>query len=201
MNGPAVLRALKGAPLAVMIALLLEECPVPAGESWLAMAAGYSRKTTRQALAVLESMEIAQRSGRYNAWRLDSGWHQLPLSWPRIDEDGKGKLYPSRATTTAIEVEGHLIEAAAVVEEVKRSTELSTTVDALRKHGVGDPVRSELAGREWIDAAYVEAMFAAGQGDPIPLVIHRMRSADLPPEVKEWVSYVCSECSVSPCQC
>ena len=76
----ASLRALKGAPLSLVIAMKLANQPVGAG--WLTSATGYTNATVTRALQVLRELRIAMQLERYNAWTLTEGGSQLMLSLP-----------------------------------------------------------------------------------------------------------------------
>lgn len=68
------LRLLKGAPISVIVALLIERRPVT--ERRLSMMTGYSENTVRRALYVLEELRFVTRNERC-AWQI--GNFQLPL--------------------------------------------------------------------------------------------------------------------------
>ncbi len=62
-----MLRTLRGAPLAVLIALALTR--QPAGAEYLARVTGYSERPTEQALKLLVDYGLAARNGRF-AWQI-----------------------------------------------------------------------------------------------------------------------------------
>ena len=61
-----LLRALKGAPLACLFALLL--CEHPASQVWLMQATGYSPNSVSSAMRLLEELGLAGRSGPLGDW-------------------------------------------------------------------------------------------------------------------------------------
>jgi hypothetical protein len=76
----AILRALKGAPISIVIALKLANQPV--GAAWLIVATGYSHGAISRALRVLCELQIVQPISRCNGWTLSEGGSQLLLPLP-----------------------------------------------------------------------------------------------------------------------
>lgn len=81
----ALTRALKGASMSCLFAMLGEDTAV--GEAELADFTGYSRRTVRKGLRTLENLEIegqklplVQRAGRFQGWTLTSQGLQLALN-------------------------------------------------------------------------------------------------------------------------
>ena len=70
---------LKGAPLAVLIALSLTG--QPAGAEYLARITGYSERPTQQALKLLADYSLVTRNGRY-AWQIANDAIQLVFTLP-----------------------------------------------------------------------------------------------------------------------
>ena len=84
-----VLRALKGCPLSIVMALLLYRTDNRAlGPTHLAAITGYTRKTVSAALAVLAEMGLAQRHARYTGWTLAEHTRQLflPTDAPQLTD-------------------------------------------------------------------------------------------------------------------
>lgn len=73
-----ILRALRGAPLSVLIALALHG---PAGRDELSQITGYSANAVSSALSALEAMAAITRQ-HYRTWCINPGWNQLPLPTP-----------------------------------------------------------------------------------------------------------------------
>jgi len=65
-NTTTLLRALKGAPLACLFALLI--CDQPASQVWLMQATGYSPNSVSAALRLLEELGLARRRGPLGDW-------------------------------------------------------------------------------------------------------------------------------------
>jgi hypothetical protein len=72
-----VLKALRGAPWTVVIAMLM--FPNIHGEAQIAAKTGYTRKTVRGALGELETLGFVKREGRYQAWILTVHGRQMIL--------------------------------------------------------------------------------------------------------------------------
>lgn len=88
---PMMLRALKGAPLAVLVALATIH---RAGPDTLSTWTGYDRKTTSRALTTLQQMGLVEHGGRYDGYRLTANAQQLPLWTPGELETGEGEFLP-----------------------------------------------------------------------------------------------------------
>ncbi len=84
----AFLRALKGAPLSVLVALAMFG---RSGTSALEIATGYNTEAVAKALRALAGMGYVENLGRYNGWRLTSAAVQLPLFTPTQLESEVGK--------------------------------------------------------------------------------------------------------------
>ena len=65
-NTTTLLRALKGAPLACLFALLL--CNQPASQIWLTQCTGYSHNSVLAALRLLEELGLARRCAPLGEW-------------------------------------------------------------------------------------------------------------------------------------
>ncbi len=77
-NTTAMLTTLRGMPLTILVALFLSPV-LPIGESELAAMIGINQKTVRGHLNFLKGLGLVVRNGRYSAWSLGDGAHQLPL--------------------------------------------------------------------------------------------------------------------------
>lgn len=76
-----MLRAIKGAPVSIVLALMLYP-ERSLGPAQLAALTGYSRNTIASALQVLAELGLAQRHARYSGWRLTLATQQLFLPYP-----------------------------------------------------------------------------------------------------------------------
>ncbi|MAT45168.1 MAG: hypothetical protein CL609_22805 [Anaerolineaceae bacterium] len=70
------IRTLKGAPLSILMALVLSKQPVTS--DWLQAVTGYSDKSVTSGLKALQEFGYITRNGRY-AWQLAGEINQLPL--------------------------------------------------------------------------------------------------------------------------
>ena len=181
----ATLRALKGAPLSILIAMVLAQQPI--GEKWLVTVTGYSANTIRLGLSFLLEIQMIGRNGRYNGYVLMDGAMQLPIGMAEIGERQKMTL-PSSSTTTALNKnqkeknEGN--EEAADEGPSKFDARL---VSMLHSEGIMEPTATQIAELPWINETYLQAHFkkARSQRTPIPLLIHRLRSHDPKPMTEE----------------
>ena len=78
------LRALKGSPLSIIIAMFIANQPV--GENWLCSVTGYSQNTVRRGCKFLEETQMIRRNGRYESYVLSDGMMQLPLGMKALPE-------------------------------------------------------------------------------------------------------------------
>jgi hypothetical protein len=71
------IRALKGAPMSIIVAMLLVKQPV--GESWLISVTGYSPNTIRNGCKFLQESEMIERNGRYDGYVLAGDALKMPI--------------------------------------------------------------------------------------------------------------------------
>jgi hypothetical protein len=170
-----LLRGLKGAPLACLVALAAARQAGCAQQNvdWLARASGYSAKPIAQALKILEERGLAAREGRY-LWRLE-GEAVLPAlvraagvdgNFPAPSSSSGGGLTDSiqreSTTTTTTNGQGRRVPPAEVLQ-------------ALDAAGIHEPARSRLARLEHVTAELVE-YHARTAGSP-GLAIYRIEHA------------------------
>jgi len=86
------LRALKGAPLSVLLALWVHGS---LGRRALCIKTGYQRDTVGDALLLLEDLGLVVRPS-YRKWALASGFFQLPLPNLELPESGDGERRKNR---------------------------------------------------------------------------------------------------------
>lgn len=81
------IRTLKGCPLSIVVALMLNQAPTSA--QWLERTTGYSDKVVLSALQFLDENHFVTRNGRYG-WQLAGSVMQLPIAIPLIEEPEPG---------------------------------------------------------------------------------------------------------------
>jgi predicted transcriptional regulator len=202
----ATLRALKGAPLSILIAMLIAKQPV--GENWLCSITGYSQNTVRRGCKFLEETQMIRRNERYNGYVLAKGSIQLPLGMEEISKSAlRGERHspkgcsssksglrpkmtlPSVTTTTAFNRNEKEINEENAVEVVERVSKNDTRLVLLYSAGVMEPTASRLLENDWVTQEYLEAHIekANRENTPVGLLIHRIRSHDPKPEfADEW---------------
>lgn len=202
------LRALKGAPLSILIAMFLAKQPV--GESWLISVTGYSQNTVRKGCNFLLETQMVQRNGRYNGYVLSKGAMQLPLGMAELGESQNLTLPTPPTTTTLNKYEddfsegkeavvsngrsendsrlespstGPSVEARSRPNNSFRMTEKDSRLVLLYSAGVMEPTASRLLEKDWVTKDYLEAHIekANRENTPIPLLIHRIQSHDPKP--------------------
>ncbi len=183
------LRALKGSPLSILIAMLISKQPV--GENWLSSITGYSQNTVRKGCQFLIETQMIRRNERYHGYVLTNGTMQLPLRMAEIGERQKMTL-PSVTTTTTFnrnEKENTEEKAVEVRERASKNDTRTLINDSrlvlLYSAGVMEPTASKLLENAWVTREYLEAHIerANRENTPAGLLIHRIRSHDPKPEV------------------
>ncbi len=187
-----MLRTLKGAPLAVLLALALAR--QPAGAEYLARVTGYSPRPTGQALKLLEDYGLVTRNGRY-AWQIAGGLVQLPFILPESSRQEpdmrnvKSRNNCDSISTTAATaiVESQGVRSAAAVINEKESHKMRLNLKTLKDCGIYEPKASQIAAGDWVTPEYIRRHVEHGnsRGDSLGLVIHRMLSADPAPLSEE----------------
>ncbi len=183
-----MLRTLKGAPLAVLMALALTR--QPAGAEYLARVTGYSPRPTGQALKLLEDYGLVTRNSRY-AWQIASGLVQLPFILPEsssqetdmrsVKSHHKCDSISTTAATAIVESQG--VRSAVAVSNDKESQKIRLNLKTLKDCEIYQPKASQIAAKDWVTPEYIRRHVEHGKsrGDSLGLVIHRMLSADPAP--------------------
>ncbi|HAF47945.1 MAG TPA: hypothetical protein DCL08_01735 [Anaerolineaceae bacterium] len=185
----ATIRALKGAPLSILVAMLIARQPV--GEDWLITITGYSQNTVRSGCKFLTEIQMIQRNGRYHGYVLTNGAKQLTLEQReegKLKELGEGQnltLPESTTTITLNKKEDNDSEEKAAEEEARASKNDSRLV-LLYSAGIMEPMASRLLEKSWVTREYLEAHIdkANKERTPVALLIHRIRSHDPIPKVR-----------------
>ena len=166
----ATLRAIKGAPLAILITLFIRG--ISSTQTWLTATTGYSPKTVRTALASLHALGFVQRLTPH-LWALPNGQLPLPGFSPETGNFSPG-LPPT--TTTLIDVVPHL-------EQPEVEAPNREKISLLAAAGIGEPMRTRLAHLPHATPAYISEHTAQARRDGIPtgLLIHRILQADPTP--------------------
>jgi hypothetical protein len=180
----ATLRALKGAPLSILIAMMIAQQPV--GEGWLETITGYSQNTVRNGCKFLLEIQMIQRNSRYQGYTLTNGARQLAIENDPFGERQKMTLPDPTTTDTLNKKEADESEERAV-EEDQRAVKNDSRLVLLYSAGIMEPTASRLLEKSWMTYDYIEAHIdkADREGTAIPLLIHRIRSHDPKPREKD----------------
>lgn len=166
-----VLRALKGAPVSVVLALMV--VPGSAGVSELECWTGYSDKTVARALSVLAGLGIVQRHGYREGWLLTARGRQLVLG-----EDWTPEFLRSGDSSSS----SSYIEEPAILPETTTTT--TGTPEFLRS---GAPKPGELPDA-WLEV--VEEVFCGhcgmGRRDGLDLAVVWMKRDRCAAEAAYW---------------
>jgi hypothetical protein len=179
----ATIRALKGAPLSILIAMLIARQPV--GEDWLVTITGYSQNTIRNGCKFLTEIQMIRRNGRYHGYVLTNGAEQLTLGQDELGEGQNLTLPESTTTSTLNKKEKDNSEERAAEEEARASKNDSRLV-LLYSAGIMEPTASRLLEKAWVTKDYLEAHIdrANRENTPVGLLIHRIREHDPKPKRK-----------------
>jgi hypothetical protein len=96
VNYPGLIRAVRGAPLTVLVTLLLN-CDEPMRTEQIIAATGYSKKTVATALSTLRALNLADNHTRCGGWQATAQIQQLLLPAPEeqgADLPGEGEILP-----------------------------------------------------------------------------------------------------------
>jgi len=191
------LRALKGSPLSIIIAMFIANQPV--GENWLCSVTGYSQNTVRRGCKFLEETQMIRRNGRYESYVLSDGMMQLPLGMKAMPESQKLTLDDLLTTTTFNKYEEDFSEEKATVVipgESKNDARLETQaagasffdarLELLHNAGVMEPTASRLLEHAWVTKGYLEAHIEKAKREKADtaLLIHRIQSHDPMPRIR-----------------
>jgi len=160
----STLRALKGAPASILLALMLANKSL--GTADLATYTGYNRKTIGSGLLVLQSLEAITNANRYHGWQLSPTFKQLILPGFQLGEV-EGYILPLDPTTT-ITTLGRQINSEkeigvgangrgkfypSLTPDQKERSEI------LAEFQIGEPKRSILALRDHLTPAHIEKAY------------------------------------------
>jgi len=198
INPLASLRALKGAPLSCLFALMFSNQPV--GKEWLSGVTGYSDKPVAKALNYLLEMGYVTANGRYDAWQINkSSAVQLPLMNLSLGETGSRIFSDSLPTTSSTTIGRKEDQPMIAAAEEQPSRNFSDSHKILRAAGVGEPMATKLAQLDHCTPYYIAAHIiqAKKEETPVGLLIHRIRSNDPAPDLNQ--KYHILSCSCFEC--
>lgn len=170
-------RGLKGAPLSVLVVLMLVRQPV--GAEYLARMTGYTFKPVNQALLLLKDFGLVAQINRYT-WQIGDA-SQLMLSWNNSTSD-------LITTTTTIEES----EAMGVVV-VPGELEKFQVERLLNENGIKGKTAKRLAGMAHMTESYARAHLTQLGKIDLALLIYKMQCGDPAPagpedENKKYIS-------------
>ena len=204
------IRALKGAPLSIVMALMMAE--EAAGEGWLVSVTGYSPNTVRAGCTFLEEIGMIQRNGRYEGYEVTERQRERqfltlePVTTTttfnkKENEISEKKAEVARTGASVFDArkgEAHKDKGAgASVFDARKGKEgargpsgasdFDVRLGILYDAGVMEPTAARLLDYAWVTAEYLEAHIAKAkrEGTAIPLLIHRIRSHDPKPKEQE----------------
>ena len=169
------LRALKGAPLSILIAMFLAKQPV--GESWLISVTGYSQNTIRKGCNFLLETQMIQRNGRYHGYVLSKDAMQLPLGMAELGESQNLTLPTATTTSTLNKYEDEFSEEKAVVEISKSKMtligeKLRRSLEERSSTENDSRLETQLAGELLEEQTYPDSSFQVTENDPLLVILY-----------------------------
>lgn len=161
-------RTLKGAPLSVLVLLMLERSALSQG--FLARHSGYSDKAVAAALDLLADYGLARRIERYT-WALAAGAEQLPFivdadlpaSTPTVGQapadaepgrknsDLRSENFRPEPPLVVSLIDSDSIESEESNQLERRSEKIRANSETLAEFGIMEPARSRLANLAHVD--------------------------------------------------
>lgn len=196
MNTAASLRTtfriVKGAPLTVLFALL--HLGGEAGLLEVCQLTSYTDKTADKALQTLMDAGLVTRTHFHKGFVLTRGGFQLPLELskrflaPRGDIGDSPMLQPAQAqtsekfvsTTATDSLDQESLTNQSGIAEVVVARKNSDVLEALKRAGIGEPTRSQLAQDPHLTPEFVNGHDALRrqQGHATGMLVHRLRKHD-----------------------
>lgn len=189
------IRALKGAPLAVLCVLLLARQPVT--QEFCERHTGYTDKPVSQALRLLEELGYITQNGRIS-WQIAGDTAQLPFILPNGDSPtpdpapAAAQIVTNKIISSRKYSDSKQLTAATAIgrTNIKRSEAADESelfrlnLAKLHQAGIMGKKAAQLAALEQITPAYITAhkAYADHRGDSIGLLICRLQDGDPPPE-------------------
>lgn len=139
-----LLRQLKGAPLAVLMAMLIVRARCSA--DWLVTVTGYTDKPVTQALKLLTAYGWIAKIG--GGWQITEGM-QLPLMFPESE-----KFRSSSSSST------YLTNVSTIEQEQqdrKNSDSFAANYKTMKMNGIREPALSRLAALEHVNPEFILA--------------------------------------------
>lgn len=187
------LRLIKGAPLTVLITLLI----MGGFANNKALYFLYGPKTTAKAFDTLSDAGFVTKVT--GGWQLTKGGAQLALQFQNSEKVGKIPTFnekvgniPTFAPTTTINNNTNNKTLSINSSSTEKMGEIPTfdeeVINTLKGVGVGDPMRSTLAGLDHVTLDYLQGHIAAWKAEKNPkkktlgLLIHKIKSGDPVPD-------------------
>jgi hypothetical protein len=163
------LRALKGAPISILFALLLSQSPL--GRDQLVLVTGWGRDKVTEGLAVLQTLGLAAPLMRFNGWELTCRARQMNL----FEGDKIALEDPSSTAVTHVLPVSSISSSSSRYEGDKIALANPEILHALREAGIGEPVATQLAIMPHVNKSYIMAHAMRAKADQISkgLLIHR----------------------------
>lgn len=189
---PALIRAIKGAPLTVLVLIALGYH----GNRDISLHSGYSPNTVTSALRALEAVGLITLYARYNGWQLTSKCKQAVFpGWEPVALGESQNLRLDHPTTTDINTLPILIDSSSSSPGNRNICDSTAENDLdeytrnlwkrLRSLGVGEPLRSQFA--RTLDEDDIDAVIAdlKSRGKySVPLLCHTLKSGPLQRDIE-----------------
>lgn len=207
-----LIRALKGAPWTILIALLAFP-DRPLGTTDLVRITSYSDKTVKKALDALSDQQLAQRHGRYHGWTATHRCRQMILG--ELAEPENFRL-PASSSSSHEENRDPPIVTTTTTTTQPEKLRLPNPVVAqrLQDSGIFTDIAQELALDPWITVdiidAWIQDLNQQEHDDPgrirspAGILVRNLRAHRQPPDPKPKrasQNWMCHHCWTHPCIC
>ena len=176
-----LLHSLKGAPMAILFALLLTRKPLM--EIELIEITGYSKNTIRKGCRTLQKIELIIRRGRFAGY-IVSRETQLYLGIPTNEIAEGQKLTLEPTYLLAFNKKEEKGTEGKMTQQPPGRSKIDLREQLLKNAGIKNPTKDEILSLPWCTYNYIREHMKKARKEEIStgLLIHRMRSHDPEPK-------------------
>jgi hypothetical protein len=185
-----MIRTLKGCPISVVIALMVNRAPATA--QWLERTTGYSDKVVLSALQFLQENQFITRNGRYT-WQLADGVEQLPLGAALLEEPEQTgtRNFSDSENLRLGEIPGPLESRSSILDpKLEKNLDLDSSDDPEKfrveqnlaecdRQKIREPAKTRISNLPHVSAEYIRYYCKTSNGNG--LAIRRMDRGDKGP--------------------
>ena len=177
-----LLHSIKGAPMAIIFALLLTKKPLM--EIDLVSITGYSKNTIRKGCRILQKIDLIIRRGRFAGYIVSKDT-QLYLGIPddQLTEGQKLTLKSSSNYLLAFNKKEERKTEGKMTQQPPGRSKIDLREQLLKNAGIKNPTKEEILNLPWCTYNYIRQHMKKARIEKIStgLLIHRMRCHDPEP--------------------